>query len=92
MRKKNLLKAKERHTRENLADFLTGLAEQIRTGELKLVQANTETIVTVPENLRVDIELTEELKRRGTKRELEIEMWWYEGEDGEPAGGPLTLG
>ncbi|MFC0581409.1 amphi-Trp domain-containing protein [Micrococcoides hystricis] len=69
-----LLKAKERYSREQLADFLTGLAEQIRSGELTFVQGADTTEVVVPENVRVDIELVDELKRRGTKRELEVEI------------------
>ncbi len=88
-----IMKASERQSRDQLADFLAGLAEQVRAGEITFVQGSESTTTELPENMKVDIELADEHKRRGTKRELEIEISWYHGEDG-PAEhrAPLELG
>lgn len=89
-RSTQLLKSKDTYSREALADLLATLAEKIRAGTVTFDQAGTSLEIPIPESLRVDIEIKDEPKRRGgTKRELEIEMWWLEGAEGElaPTGG-----
>lgn len=88
-RSRQLLKSKDTYTGEAVADLLATLAEKIRAGTVTFDQAGNAVEVPFPEPVRVDIEITDEPKRRGTKRELEIEMWWVEGADGQtaPTGG-----
>ena len=92
-REVRIMKASERQNREQLADFLVGLADQIRAGEVIFVQGSETVSTELPENVKVDIEIEDEHKRRGTKRELEIEISWYHGDDGPAEGhAPIQLG
>ena len=91
-RSTQLLKSKDTYSREAVADLLAALAEKIRTGTVTFGQAGNSVEVPVPDTLRVDIEIKDEPKRKGVKRELEIEMWWMEGADGQPApSGAVTI-
>ena len=84
-----LLKSKDTYSREALADLLSTLAEKIRSGTVTFDQAGNSLEIPIPEHVRADIEIKDAPKLRGTKRELEIEMWWIEGDDGgvTPSGG-----
>ena len=88
-RSTQLLKSKDTYSREALADLLATFAAKIRAGTVTFDQAGTSLEIPIPESLRVDIEISDAPKRVGTKREIEIEMWWLEGAEGElaPTGG-----
>lgn len=77
-----LVKSKERRSREELADMLVALAERIRAGRVRLTQADREVLLELPETMQVDLEVEEQLRRKGMKREIEIEISWYEGAEG----------
>lgn len=84
-----LVKSSEKMDREQLAALLEGLAGRIRTGALTLTSGADEVHLDLPERVKVDVEVTEAVRRRGTKLELEIEVEWYRGQS---AGGGIQIG
>ena len=80
-----LLTTSQKLDREATANLLTSLAERIRNGQVHLADGQSNLTVDIPAQLEVDVEVTREEKRSGaTKLELEIELSWYEGQEGRP--------
>lgn len=94
------LKTKEIRSRDELADLLQQLADQIAEGTLVFRQGAEETRLEMPSSVRLSVEVVDEEKpateqkpSTGTKREVEVEISWRVGEDGPIAADePLTLG
>lgn len=79
-----LLKSKNRLTRDQVADLLESLAANIRTGELSMSHGGEPVHLAIPEGVQLDVEISEDTRPEGVKRELELEMHWRETVDGEP--------
>jgi len=85
-RSRTLIKSKDVLSREELADLLRSIADRLRDDTLTLSRGADSVALEVPASLHVDLELKDDDKRSGTKRELEIEMWWQVDETGRPTG------
>ncbi|MBB1030251.1 amphi-Trp domain-containing protein [Dietzia sp. SLG310A2-38A2] len=79
-----LLRSKDTYSREAVADLLATLAERIRSGTVTFDQDGNSLDIEVPDTVRLDIEIKDTPKDSGTKRELELELWWITGADGQP--------
>ena len=80
MAKKNVLVKSD--LRKNLADsaaFLRELADKVESGQVTLVQGGKDVVIDLPETVSFEIEYYEQPKKRGMKRQLEIELEWTEG-------------
>lgn len=80
MAKKNVLVKSDR--RKNLADsaaFLRELADKVESGQVTLVQAGNDVVIDLPDTVGFEIEYYEQPKKRGLKKQLEIELKWTEG-------------
>jgi amphi-Trp domain-containing protein len=80
MAKKNVLVKSD--LRKNLADsaaFLRELADKVESGQVTLVQSGKDVVIDLPETIGFEIEYYEQPKKRGLKRQLEIELQWTEG-------------
>ena len=91
MKKKKtvLFDSEEYTTAPRIAEFLRELADRVESRSLVLRQGEREVSAQLPESLVLEISLDEKEKAgKGTKRSLEVEIEWYEG-DGED---PVRLG
>jgi amphi-Trp domain-containing protein len=80
MARKNVLVKSD--LRKNLADsaaFLRELADKVETGQVTLVQGGKDVVIDLPETVSFEVEYYEQPKKRGLKRQLEIEIEWTEG-------------
>jgi amphi-Trp domain-containing protein len=80
MAKKNVLVKSD--LRKNLADsaaFLRELADKIESGKVTLTQAGKDVVIDLPETVSFEVEYYEQPKKRGLKKQLEIELEWTEG-------------
>ncbi len=80
MAKKNVLVKSD--LRKNLADaaaFLRALADKIEAGQVTLVQGGNDVVIDLPETLSFEVEYYEQPKKRGLKKQLEVELQWTEG-------------
>ena len=80
MAKKNVLVKSD--LRKNLADsaaFLRELADKIESGQLTLTQGAQEVVIELPATVSFEVEYYEQPKKRGLKKQLEIELEWTEG-------------
>ena len=85
-----LMKSSEAMTTAALADLLEALAVRVRSGAVTLTSGTESVTLDLLEQVKVDVEATQEGRRRGTKMELEIEISWYPGKP--ISGGGLALG
>ncbi|RRJ85797.1 amphi-Trp domain-containing protein [Gulosibacter macacae] len=82
-------------SRERLADLLHNIADRIDEGRVTLSQGESRAVIELPSELRVSIEVSDEISLESTKRELEIEVEWHLDANGQPideaASGTLTI-
>ncbi len=78
--KQSLYRGKHTTTRQEAAETLRKLADQLESGELSL----QDVPYTVPEQIKLELELEKKLKKQREKTELEIEISW-------PVDDPITL-
>ncbi len=84
-----LFKSEERMARAAAAAFLRELADKVEGGEVVLRQGGEELTLTLPESLVLEVQAEDEDKgARGIQHSLEVELAWFDGEQ----GGPLELG
>ncbi len=89
-RKKEVLFKSEEHTsRARAAAFLRELAEKIESGRVVLQQGSREVPVEVGDAVELEVSFDLKEKKRGTRRKLEVELEWY---DGDASTGPVQLG
>ncbi|MEJ6394808.1 amphi-Trp domain-containing protein [Gymnodinialimonas sp. 2305UL16-5] len=89
-RELTLFSTKEPKTRSEVAAFLRNLADRLDTAEVVLRQGQDEIVLTLPEQITLEVKVEDEEKRsKGTQHSLEVELKWY---DGDAPGGPLSLG
>ena len=80
MAKKNVLvKSKLRKNLADSAAFLRELADKIESGQVTLVQGSQDVVIDLPGTVSFEVEYYEQPKKRGMKRQLEIELQWSEG-------------
>ncbi len=76
---KVLFKSEERKSAHEAAEVLRAIADKVEQGELRLRQGDSECSLAIPQNLVLEIKVEEKIKQK-TKRSLEIELEWIEGE------------
>ena len=80
MAKKNVLvKSDIRKRLPEVASFLRDLADKVETGQVTLVQGSQDVVIDLPESVGFELEYYEQPKKRGLKKQLEIEIQWTEG-------------
>ena len=85
-----LFKSQERKNREEVAAFLTQLADKISSGQVVLRKGQEEINLKMPYNLVLEIQVEDEdKKQKGTQHSLELEIKWFDDDKGS---GPLELG
>ena len=85
-----LFKSQERKSRDEVATFLTQLAEKIAAGEVVLRKGQEELTLSMPYNLVLEIQVEDEdKKQKGIQHSLELEIKWF---DDDSKSGPLELG
>jgi amphi-Trp domain-containing protein len=80
MAKKNVLvKSDQRKNLSDSAAFLRELADKIESGQVTLMQGGKDVVIDLPETVSFELEYYEQPKKRGLKKQLEIELEWTEG-------------
>lgn len=78
-----LFKSKERKVLDDVSSILHELADKISEGEIILKRGEEQTTLHLPKNVTLEIEADEQRKpRERVKQSLEIEITWYQGEEG----------
>lgn len=89
MAKEVVLFSSEEHTdAQRVAAFLRELADKVGSGEVRLVKGQETLTLQLPQKLVLEVKAEEEAKGTRTKRSLEVEIEWTDGED----EGLLSLG
>ena len=84
-----LFKSEEKVNRSELTDFIHQLADKISAGQVVLRQGQEEITLDLPQRLILEVQVEDEDKgARGTQHSLEVEIKWFD----EEQGGPLELG
>ena len=83
-----LFESEEKRDRQEVAAFLRALADKMAEGQIVLQQGDKQTQLTMPAAVTLEIKAEESARRGRTKRSLEIELEWTEGEE----SGRVTLG
>jgi amphi-Trp domain-containing protein len=84
-KKRVLFRSEEKKDRQSVADFLHEFADKIAEGEIVLLRGTDETRIAIPEIVEFEIKATKKTKKGNrVKRDLEIELDWYEGEQEKP--------
>lgn len=84
-----LFKSEERQSRADLSAFMHELADKILEGQVVLRQGQEEITLQFPQSLILEVQVEDEDKgRKGIQHSLEVEIKWFDDEQ----GGPLELG
>lgn len=78
-----LFKSEDMKSKKEAADILRQIADKIEEGNIVLKKGSEEVSVDIPEKVEVEIEASKKDKNGQTKKQLEIEIEWVEGEIGE---------
>lgn len=91
---KVLFKSEERKQTSEVASILRTVADKIESGRITLSQGEEEINLTIPGAVTLEIKVEEETKtgKDTLKKSLEIELEWYEGEEGKAASGGISIG
>lgn len=85
-----LFKSQEKKSRDEVAAFLTQLADKITTGQVVLRKGQEDLALDIPYNLVLEIQVEDEdKKQKGVQHSLELEIKWF---DDDSVSGPLELG
>ena len=80
MTQKNILyKSSEGMNRADFADFLRRVADKIDSGKVSFQAQQGPVEIDIPEDVVVEVKLTEKAKSGGTKIDFEIEADWIKG-------------
>lgn len=78
-----LFKSEERKSRLEISEFLQQLATRIAEGQVVFGQGEKEISLVLPESLVLEVQVEDEDKgERGTQHSLEIELKWFDGDQG----------
>jgi amphi-Trp domain-containing protein len=81
---KNILfKSEEMKSNKEAADILRKVADKVEEGSILLKKGSEEVTVNIPSKLEVEIEASQKNKKGQIKKQLEVELEWIEGENGE---------
>jgi amphi-Trp domain-containing protein len=90
MAKKNVIvKSDLRKNLPEVAAFIRELADKVETGQVTLVQSGQDVVIDLPETVSFELEYYEQPKKRGLKKQIEIELQWTEGDQKRES---VTLG
>ncbi|WP_291318294.1 amphi-Trp domain-containing protein [Desulfonatronospira sp.] len=80
-----LFKSEEKKSTQEVAAILRQIADKVESGEVVLTRGQEEVRLRIPPNVTLELKVEEETKRT-TKKSLEIEIEWPEGEEGQSRG------
>lgn len=89
-RETRLFESEERKSRSDVSAFLKELADKVADGRVVLRRGQEEITLQLPGNLTLEIQVEDEDKSKGTQHSLEVELKWFDGEEGTEEG-PLRL-
>ncbi len=91
---KVLFKSEEKKQTSEVASILRTVADKVESGQITLSQGKEEVNLSIPGTITLEIKVEEETKagRDTLKKSLEIELEWYEGEEGKAASGGVSIG
>jgi amphi-Trp domain-containing protein len=89
-KEQKIFKSEERKSLADVSDFLHQLADRVAQGQIVLRQGEEELLIQLPQDVVLEVEVEEKMTEgRATKRKLELELEWYEGDAGQ---GTVELG
>lgn len=78
-----LFKSEERKNRSEVSEFLHQLADKISKGQVVLSQGQEEITLQLPQSLVLEVQVEDEDKgARGIQHSLEVELKWYDNDQG----------
>ncbi len=84
-----LFKSEERKSRTDVSNFLHQLADKISDGNVTLSQGSEEVTLEIAQSVTLEVQVEDEEKgAKGIRRSLEVEIKWFDGDEG---GGSLEL-
>jgi len=78
---KEIFSMEKKMSRIELATLLFQLADKIEEGQISLQYGNQSVDISIPRNVKVELEIEKKVKKDHVKKQLEIEIEWYEDED-----------
>ena len=75
-----MFEAESTHPRENIADYLEQVAENLRYGEVTLVSGDDEVTVEPPERAVFEVKVEREKEEGEEEMSVEFEIEWEERE------------
>ena len=82
-REKRIFKSQERKSRADVSSFLHQLADKISNGNVVLSQGGEDLTLQLPENLILEVQVEDEEKgTKGIQHSLEVEIKWFDNEQG----------
>ncbi|RQD56910.1 MAG: amphi-Trp domain-containing protein [Desulfonatronovibrio sp. MSAO_Bac4] len=91
---KVLFKSEEKKQTTEVSAILRKIADKVESGEITLSQGSDKVHLSIPKTITLELKVEEETKsgKDTLKKSLEIELEWYEGEDGQPTAGDVNIG
>ncbi len=87
-----LFKSEERLSRSEVTQMLRSIADKLDQGSIHLKSGQDDIQLEIPGNLILEIQVEEETKKsKGLQHSLEIELKWFEGDEGAEGAGGLEL-
>lgn len=84
-----LFSSEEKQNLQTVSNFLHQLADKVAGGQVILRQGDEELVLTLPQNVVLEIKAEEEAKKTKIQRSLEVEIEWIVGDQGNTG---VTLG
>ncbi len=91
---KVLFKSEEKKQTSEVASILRTVADKIESGQISLSHGKDEVRLNIPKTITLEFKVEEETKpgKDTLKKSFEIELEWYEGENGESLPGEVSIG
>jgi len=84
MKETVLFKSEQKMARSDVTAALRTIADKLDSGQLVLSMGEDQVSLEIPENVTLELKAEEEAGRRDeTKKSLEIEIEWMEGQEKE---------